>query len=417
MPGPGSVEKKTRVAMGVFGLLLSLSVLLSPLYLPQELREGMENLYVLASVSVLVLASYLLGEALLLAPAVLEVLYGFLASLVGIEPVEIVELLALIGSVTLMFSAGTEIELGLLLRHLHQSLAIGSLSFAAPFAATAAALHVIGYGFREAVAASVGVSTTSVAVVYALVRSAGRLDETMQVILASTMVVDLLSIVALVVVVAEANLEILGFYLAAMAVLPVALATILSRIPPSLYESEIRLIMAVLLAVALFSEIAGIHAVLFAFILGMAVSGALRSRPVVAGKVSGIVFGFLSPIFFINAGLEVKVGMVAANPLLVPVMLLVPFASKTLATYAGLRWLLGIRDWKWPVVFSARLTVSILIAYTGYVKGILSGGVAAAIMLTALMATLIAGVAAGRHRQVEEALEEEEEALIPFNPS
>ena len=412
-----SVEARTRVSMGVFGSLLSTLVILSPYYLPGKILVSMKSLYVLSSVSALVLSSYLLGEALFIAPAIFEVFFGFLASMVGIKPVEIVEMLALIGSVTLMFSAGTEIELRLLLRHLHQSLAIGSISFLVPLAATTLALEAMGYPLRQAVAAGVGVSTTSVAVVYALVRSGGRLDETKQVILASTMVVDLLSVVALVIVVAEANLEILGFYIAALLVLPPLMAWIFRAIPRSLYEAEIRLIMAVLLAVALFSEIAGIHAVLFAFILGMAVSDAVRAKPGLAGKVSGIVFGFLSPIFFINAGLEVEVSMITGNPLVVPVVFIVPFVFKILATYAGLRLFLGIRDWKWPLVFSARLTVSILIAYTGYVKGLIDGSLAAAIMLTALLATITAGVAAGRHREVGEAIEEEEEALIPINPS
>jgi hypothetical protein len=93
------------------------------------------------------------------------------------------------------------------------------------------------------------------------------------------------------------------------------------------------------------------------------------------------------------------------------VLFVASFPLKIAVTHAALKMTAGINDVRLSTVFAARLTVSTIIAYTGLLKGVLPGELAAAIMLTALAATTIAGVIAG-WGVVEAGLEAEEEAVV-----
>ena len=306
-----------------------------------------------------------------------------------------------------------EIDIELLGENLGKSLVIGVISFFAPFASTALICHLAGYGVVESLLVGVGVSTTSVAVVYAILRGRGVLrTKRGQVVLASTMAVDVISIIVFMAIIAEAS-PLLIAYVTALIIVPLLTRSLFRYLPQADHEPEIRVIMALLLAVALFSEVIGVHAVLFAFILGVALREALQTRQMLPEKMSGIVFGFLSPIFFTAAGLyAARAGLDPRLAMLSIMILAISLPAKIVSTHLALKKLVSVRDIRLSTVFGARLTVSTIIAYTGLVRGLLPPELAASIMLTAVAATTIAGVVAG-WRQVEESLELEEDVIIP----
>ena len=85
-----------------------------------------------------------------------------------------VEVVAATGAVVLTFLAGAEIDPASLRRHLRASLAIGAVSFGAPFvAAFLVARFVLGWPLQGAEIAGLALSTTSVAVVYAVMIESG----------------------------------------------------------------------------------------------------------------------------------------------------------------------------------------------------------------------------------------------------
>lgn len=403
---------KARLPMALTGMALAVAALASPLYCG-EACSSVEELYALSVVSGIILASYLIGEALEVVPAILEILLGFLAATAGIEPTSTLETLALVGSVFLMFAAGTEIDVRLLRRYFLRSVLVGVVSFAAPFAAASLAVRLLGYTLRQALLTGIGVSTTSVVVVYAIIKSLGILRrERGQVVLASAMAADVASIIVFVVLMVEFT-PLLIAYVASLAIVPPVAGALFKRLPRAAHEPEIRLIMAILLGVALFSEVVGVHAILFAFILGVALGEAMHLRRPLPEKVSGLVFGFLSPIFFVTAGLHIgPAGMQGGLLLLSLAVLAASFPVKIVATHIALSRLAYVRNPRLSVVFGARLTVSTIIAYAGLLKGLLPPELAATIMLTALVTTVTAGIAAG-WRAVEESLELEEKVVIP----
>ncbi len=85
------------------------------------------------TVAALALASgSLLAEALGVAAAVVELALGLAAALAGAEPGPVLDSLAQLGAVFIMYMAGLEVDAEVLSRRLAASLASGTASFTAP---------------------------------------------------------------------------------------------------------------------------------------------------------------------------------------------------------------------------------------------------------------------------------------------
>ena len=117
----------------------------------------------------------------------------------NLESTEWVGFLAGFGSVLLTFLAGAEIEPSILRLYFKESLAIGAVSFAVPFAAALAYAHYIsGWNWHAALICGTALSTTSVAVVYTVMVETGlNQTEFGKVILAACFITDLGTVVAL----------------------------------------------------------------------------------------------------------------------------------------------------------------------------------------------------------------------------
>ena len=112
---------------------------------------------------------------------------------------EWIAFLAGFGSILLTFMAGAEIEPAVLRKFFKESLAIGAASFAAPFVgALLYARYVSGWDWNAALICGIALSTTSVAVVYAVMIETG-LNETDfgKLILAACFITDLGTVLAL----------------------------------------------------------------------------------------------------------------------------------------------------------------------------------------------------------------------------
>ncbi len=385
------------MTLALTGILVIVALLVGIQLFYTELEhggKGHNGLLELTAIGGVILASALLAEAFQVTPAMFEILLGYIIGVYGVASGEFIETLALIGGVMLMFMAGLEVDVALLRTVFTRSLVIGSISLLAPMASTFTALYLLGYPAGESLLASVGVSTTSVAVVYMIIRKTGLIAlRRGQLILASTMVADILSILAYTAVVFKPS-KILVVYVASLIIVPWLTARLIRRLPRIAFEAETRLILALVLVVTLFSEVAGIHGILFSFLLGVAFSTS-PDKEVIVSKASTITFGFLAPIFFTSAGLLIS--RAGVQGVLVPsvILFLASYPVKVLASYAGLRLLSGVRSLRLSNVFGARLTVSTIIAYSGLKTGLIHPPVAAGIMFTALIATLASSVVTG----------------------
>src|SRR6266571_2735556 len=107
--------------------------------------------------------------------ALIEIGMGVIAgNFLGLHTSEWANFLAAFGAVLLTFLSGAEIDPGSLRLHLKAALAIGFVSFLAPFlGAWAFAYWVTGWTYQGALICGIALSTTSVAVVYAVMVETG----------------------------------------------------------------------------------------------------------------------------------------------------------------------------------------------------------------------------------------------------
>jgi len=148
----------------------------------------------------LALVSSLISVKIGISVALVELIVGIVAgNSFHPEISEWIDFLASFGAIILTFLAGAELESQTLKRFWKESLVLGIIGFFAPFALSwLAAQFMLGWDLRSAQIAGVAMSTTSVAVVYAVMVETG-LNETPigKLILAACFVDDLGTVVAL----------------------------------------------------------------------------------------------------------------------------------------------------------------------------------------------------------------------------
>jgi Kef-type K+ transport system membrane component KefB len=266
--------------------------------------------------------------------ALVEILVGAVGgNAFHIETNEWINFLAGFGSIVLTFLAGAEVEPWVLRRRLKETASIGLVAFAAPFLGTFLfALLVAGWDLKAAQIAGVALSTTSVAVVYAVMVETG-LNETElgKIILAACFVNDLGTVLMLGALFANFNEWLLLFAvvsLPALIVFPRASRWFFAAFRGRASEPEIRLLFLLLLGLGGLAVAGRSEAVLPAYLLGMAAAGLMVEEKVTVQRLRAITFGLLTPFFFIRAGSLVQFSAVAASAGLIGALLLVKLATK-----------------------------------------------------------------------------------------
>ncbi len=388
------MRRRGRIRRLIVGTSLALLTFIGTVVFGEELSEVGE-LYTLAEVSVLVAAGALLAEGLNISAAIVELSLGLIAGFLHVPPNSVVDELGLIGSVFIMFYAGLEVEPSVLRSLLAPALFSGIVSFLSPLLVSYIVLISMGFTHSQAVLAGIGVSTTSVAVVYAIIRRYGLLKRRLgQMILAVAMVADITSILAFVV---EGSAHGAGtyIYMASIIIAPFLLERVYAWVTGGEHEADVRLIFAFLVAAALISEYFKVHAILFAFLFGVAMRKHILRNRSLEHKLSALTFGVLAPIFFVSAGLHSAPRNLLLYMEYTILLILTSLPAKILLTNIAMR-IAGVRPGlRLTSVFGARLTVSSVIAYMGESLGLLPHDLAGSIILSALLATIISGILAG----------------------
>jgi Kef-type K+ transport system membrane component KefB len=363
----------------------------------------MDNTYLIAAAWVgLALAASLVSIRLGVSVALVEIGLGILAgNAFGLATTPWIDFLAGFGAVLLTFLAGAEIDPDSLRRHAGKALAIGIVSFAAPFAAAFAfAFFVAGWDLQAAEIAGIALSTTSVAVVYAVMIESGLADaELGKLILAACFVTDLGTVLALGVLFADFSPLLLGFAAAtivALVVVPRLLRGLLARVSGRVSEPEIKFLFLVLFGLGGIATAAGSEAVLPAYLLGLAVAGAFVGDRVLVYRMRATAFSLLTPFYFIKAGLLVSLGAIVAGAGLIGAFLLVKVGAKVVGVWPVSRGL-GLRtdDATYTtLLMSTGLTFGSISALFGLTHGYIDQSaytvLVTTVMLSAVVPTLIA---------------------------
>ncbi|MFO7571243.1 MAG: cation:proton antiporter [Gaiellaceae bacterium] len=228
------------------------------------------------------------------------------------------DVLAAFASVVLTFLAGMEVDPAYMRRRIKASTAIGTVSFVGPFVvATAVAYLALDWSPRAALIAGTALSTTSLAVVYAVLVERGLTDTSVgKLLMSATFVTDLLTVVVLSAIFVQPNVWFPVFLVVSLGLtlgLPRVAPWFFGRYGDRVIEPEIKLVFACLLVLMVLADLSGGHAVLPAFVLGLVMSRHYVQHREEQKRLRVVAFAALTPFFFLKGGLNVSLGAVAAN--------------------------------------------------------------------------------------------------------
>jgi len=362
-----------------------------------------DNVYLVAAAWIgLALVASLVSIRVGISVALIEIVLGVLAgNFLGLQTTPWINFLAAFGAALLTFLAGAEIDPDSLRRHVRVSVTIGVASFAVPFAAAFAfAYFVAGWDLQAAEIAGIALSTTSVAVVYAVMIES-RLAETEigKTILAATFITDLGTVLALGVLFADFSPLLLVFAVVtavSVAALPSATRWFVRTVPNRVSEPEIKFLFFVLFALGGLASQAGSEAVLPAYLVGLAVAGVFVRDRVLVHRMRAIAFSILTPFYFIKAGLFVQLPAVVTGAGLIAAFLAVKVGSKVIGVWPTSR-VFGMptREANYTtLLMSTGLTFGTISALFGLQNGIIDQAaytvLVTVVILSAVVPTLIA---------------------------
>ncbi|MFB3916340.1 MAG: cation:proton antiporter [Terriglobales bacterium] len=306
----------------------------------------MENVWVLASVWVgLALLATLLAIWFRISTALTEIVVGTVAQLIigayivgGLgAKTGWISFLAGTGAIVLTFLAGAELDPTIFRTKWKEATVVGLVGFFAPFlGATAVAHYLLHWTVRSSWLAGVALSTTSVAVVYAVMLELGfNKTDFGKAILAACFVNDLGTVIALGLIFSPFTIRTVIFVVASVmifAVLPWLTPRFFKKYGGRVSEIEAKYLLFSLFAMGGLAVWAGSEAVLPAYVIGMMLAGTVGKDHILIRRLRTLTFGLLTPFYFIRAGSFVSVPALIAAPMVFVAL----FGAKMLSKIAGL---------------------------------------------------------------------------------
>jgi Kef-type K+ transport system membrane component KefB len=348
------------------------------------------------------LVATLISVRLGMSVALVEICVGVAGgNLMGLHSTAWIDFLAAVGSVLLTFLAGAEIDLDVLHSRWKETVSIGAASFLAPFlGAMAYAYWLAGWSLPASQIAGIALSTTSVAVVYAVMLERGyNATELGKVILAACFITDLGTVLALGLIFAQYDWWLLAFVLI-MAVtlwkLPPFTAWFFAKVGSRISEPETKYILVILFALGALATTAQSEAVLPAYLVGMVLAPQFLANRTLAQRMRVIAFSVLTPFYFLKAGALVSLKAVVTSAALIVIFLAVKMATKFLGVWPlahGFRF--GQREATYTtLLMSTGLTFGTISTLYGLSHDLISqeqyAVLVTAVILSAIVPTIIA---------------------------
>jgi len=249
-----------------------------------------------------------------------------------------VRFLAGTGAIVLTFLAGAELDPHVLRRKWKEAMAIGLVSFTAPFlGCTAVAYWALGWTVSASWLAGIAMSTTSVAVVYAVMLEFGfNTTDYGKTVLAACFITDLATVLALGFIFAPFSFRTIIFFATSIivfAVLPWLTPRFFKRYGNRPSELEAKFLLFWLFALGGLAAWADSEAVLPAYLLGMVLAGTVGKDHVLIRRLRTLTFGLLTPFYFIRAGSLVSMPALLAAPMAFIVLLFAKMTTKIIGVY------------------------------------------------------------------------------------
>jgi Kef-type K+ transport system membrane component KefB len=361
---------------------------------------GLSDLAIAALLAGTILAASTISIELGLSVALIELLAGVVVG--NAAHIVVPSWLSFIGSfagIVLTFQAGAEVDVPQLVREWKASVSIGLVSFFAPFAVVALVTYYgLDWSRRQAEIGGLALSTTSLAVVYAVLVETGLNRELVgKRLMSATFVTDIATVTGLTVLFLKPTVWIVPFALVSVALifgLPYMARHFFPRYGDRVIEPEIKLVFACLFLLMWLGARANSQAALPAFVLGLAMSRFFASHRVEQDRLRVVSFAFLTPFFFLKGGLNVSTSALWANLGILGVLVAAKMGPKLIGVYPLARRFTAPHATFTTLLMSTGLTFGTITSLYGLSAGIIDRTqfslLIAVVVLSAIVPTAIA---------------------------
>ena len=360
----------------------------------------------------LALISTVLAYKLKISMAIMEICIGVLAGYIATQYIgpdamhanaDWLTFIASSGAILLTFLAGAELDPASLKSKTKEVTIVGLIGFFAPFlGCTAIARFILQWDIPASLLAGVALSTTSMAVVYAVMLEYGfNKTEYGKGILGACFINDLGTVIALGLLFAPFTYKTVIFIVIAIITfiaMPKITTKLIQRFAYKTAAIRTKWILFVLFALGALAIWSGSEAVLPAYIIGMVLAGTISKDDFFIRRLRTLTIGFLTPFYFLRAGSLVSLPVVLAAPLIFCVLL----GGKVITKIFGLFPVIGKfrtdkrERWYYTLLMSTGLTFGTISAIYGLTHGIISqeqySYLVAVVIGSAVIPTLIANL-------------------------
>lgn len=360
----------------------------------------------------LALIATILASWLKIATALCEIIVGIIAQLILgtwlglkiLDPNAIwIQFLAGAGAMLLTFLAGAELDPIVFKTKWKEASLLGIISFLIPFFGSAVIAHfVLHWSIAASWLAGIALSTTSVAVVYAVMLEFGlNVTDYGKTLLAACFITDLGTVLALGLMFSPFTVKTLIFFGAS-----ILFCFILPFITPRIFkwfgnrpsEFETKFLFLFLFALGALAIWAGSEAVLPAYLIGMSLAGSVGKNHALIRRLRTLTFGLLTPFYFIRAGSFVSIPALVFAPFAFLVLFLTKMFTKFVGVYPVTRLFGAPRKEAiyTTLLMSTGLTFGTISALFGLSHGVINGNqysyLVAVVIGSAFIPTIIANL-------------------------
>jgi Kef-type K+ transport system membrane component KefB len=306
-----------------------------------------------------------------------------------------------LGAMLLTFLAGAELNPDVMKAKIKEVSIIGIIGFAAPFiGCSLISYYLIGWNLQASLLCGIALSTTSMAVVYAVMLEYGfNKTEFGKGVLGACFVNDLGTVIALGLIFAPFTYKTVIFIaVTIMMIFFLGPMTdyLIKRFAYKTAAIRAKWIIFILLAMGVLALWSGSEPVLPAYVLGMVLAETMEKDGHFVRRLRTLTVGFLTPLYFLRAGALVSIPALVAAP----VIFLVLFGAKVITKIFGLYPAVHhFRDdnkekWYYTLLMSTGLTFGTISALFGLSHNIISQAqysyIVGAVIASAVIPTLIA---------------------------
>jgi len=317
--------------------------------------------------------------------------------------------LSQIGLIFLMFMAGLETKFDSFKKLKYDIGWLSALNSLIPLAAGIALGYWFGFSLTASLLIGIIFMSSSIAVIIPTLESLNLTNTKLgKSIVSSTIIEDVMSLILLSILLQSVNpltaLPLPSFYFLLaliMAGFAYGLPKIRALIPQrrdekDLFESEVRLIFALMIGVVVTFELLGLHPIIAGFFAGLVLSDSIKSE-ILIEKLRTMSYGIFIPVFFVVIGMETNIGILNENAGvlgLIVTIVCVSIATKFFSGWLGGR-IIGFKNKDASIIGLAtipQLSTTLAVVFTAVETGLLPEELIAAMVALSIVTTLIAPI-------------------------